>query len=113
MERKIITNKTYKILNPSKENLKKLGFVYDMKNKYYTYKFTVLSYKGSPVLKCVLTIEEDENNVKIDVYGTDNNFYAPFYGSKYGNYDKVLATIDKRIVKEFKKLKIVEFDHGI
>lgn len=107
MER--IIDKKYKILSSSNQELEKRGFLYDKEQKNYIYKFPVLLYKKSPVLKCIITVEEENYNVKIDVCGTDNNYYAPFYGNKYGDYEKVIRIIDRRIFKEFKKLKIVEF----
>ncbi len=60
------------------------------------------------VLRGRITIYINTNIIQIDV--VDNNFtlYAPFYNIEYGNYDVILDKINKTILNEFSKLKIIK-----
>ncbi len=63
--------------------------------------------KKMTVLRGRITAYTDTDKIQIDV--TDNNYtpYAPFYNIKCGNYDIVLNKINKAILNEFSKLKIM------
>ncbi len=59
------------------------------------------------MLECELKVilGNDVINVNVYDYGT-NDKYAPFYYCEYGNYDKMLQEICKRINKKLKDLNI-------
>lgn len=106
--RRIIEN-TYKIKNPTKENLLRLGFQYNKDTELYTYHFPVIKYKQVATLKCCITVKEEIGKIKIDVYRTDGEgYYSPFYGVVYGKYDSILKKINEVILKEFKRLDVRE-----
>lgn len=104
-------NKYYKN-NVSKEWLSINGFRYskklsDEKVSIYTYRFPVFKYERMIVLECELSMCLEDGEVKINVYdyGT-NNKYAAFYYCEYGNYDKMLKEIHRKIDIELSKLNI-------
>lgn len=106
---KSIHESKYIISDNSPQHLIELGFHKDCEQEEkYTYNFIVLRYERTTVLRGIITVHTDTNEVQIDV--TDNNYtaYAPFYNVEYGNYNDILNKINKAILKEFSKLKIVK-----
>lgn len=105
---KSIHENKYIISDNTAKYLLDLGFKYDDLGENYVYMFTVLRYDKTTVLRCRITAFTDTKEIQIDVI--DNNFtpYAPFYNIEYGNYDVVLNKINKAILNEFSKLKIVQ-----
>ena len=102
-----IINNTYKIKNPTKENLLKLGFKYNVIVESYVYYFTITKYKNVPTLRGCISVNEGIGRIKIDVYKANGEgYYSPFYGVIYGRYDTILEEINQNILKEFAKLGI-------
>ena len=114
----VITNKIserkFTKRNMTKQWILSNGFHYnrifsDEESEVYTYRFPVLKYEGFTVLECELRVIPGESNVVIDVYDYNTiNRYAPFYYQEYGNYDKMLEEIWKKISKVLEKLGIEE-----
>lgn len=104
---KSIHENQYVICDNNVKHLLDLGFKYDKLEEKYVYNFTVLKYEKMTVLKSRITAYADTNEIQIDVM--DNNYilYAPFYNIEYGNYDFILNKINKAILNEFSKLKII------
>lgn len=80
----------------------------------FTQRFAVVSQgrdKKKPSLECEMLIYYPEGSIHINVYhaGTRDK-YAPFYDSQYGNWDKILGLINKKINNKLNKLgvKIIE-----
>lgn len=73
----------------------------------YTYRFPVYKYKSMTVLESEISVILGEDSVKLNVYdyGT-NDKYAPFYYCEYGNFDKMLKIIWKKIDTVLNKLQI-------
>ena len=97
----------------TKEWLLKNNFRY---NRYFstkddvifTQRFTVVTQnKKKPSLECEMLIYYPEGLIHINVYhaGTRDK-YAPFYDSQYGNWDKILELIDKKINNKLNKLGV-------
>ena len=106
-----IIESTFKIKNPTKDNLLNLGFRYNKYSETYAYHFPVMKYKTVTTLRGCITLQEGESKIKIDVYRTDGeDYYSPFYGVTYGNYETILKKINKSILREFKKLNIYEVE---
>lgn len=105
---KSIHENQYIISNNTAKHLFDIGFRYDNDEDKYTYTFPVLRYDKLTVLKGRITAYADTDEIQIDV--TDNNFipYAPFYSAECGNYDVILYKINKAILNEFSKLKIIK-----
>lgn len=105
---KSIYEDRYIISDNTAGHLIDLGFKYDNDEDEYIYKFTVLRYDKMTVLRGRIKAYTDTNEVRIDVM--DNNFtpYAPFYKIECGNYGTIMNKINKAILNEFSKLKIVK-----
>ncbi len=96
----------------TKEWLLSNGFRYnrlfsDDEAEVYTYRFPVYKYNKFTALECELKVMlgNDVINVNVYDYGT-NDKYAPFYYCEYGNYDKILKEINKKIDIALKKIKV-------
>lgn len=105
---KSVHDNQYIISDNSAKHLLDLGFKYDNEEGKYVYNFTALRHEKMTVLRGRITIYTDTNEIQADV--TDNNYtpYAPFYNIEYGNYDIVLNKVNKAILNEFSKLKIIK-----
>ena len=102
----------YFMKNLSKEWLITNGFRYSKKlsneeTNIYTYRFPVFKYERMTVLECELAVALEDDEIKINVYdyGT-NDKYAPFYYCEYGNFEKMLIIIWKKIDTVLNKLQI-------
>lgn len=104
---KRIQQNRYKIDNNSPNHLIDIGFHkhYDIEEKY-VYNFTILRYEKMTVLKGKITAYPDAKEIKIDVVDNNHNVYTPFYHVECGNYDEIMARINRNILNEFKKLGI-------
>ena len=73
----------------------------------YTYRFPVYKYEDVCTLECEIIIFLQSGIAKLNVYDYNTrNMYAPFYHRSYGNFDKILELINKRINKELTRLNI-------
>lgn len=109
---KSIQDNHYIISNNNARNLLDLGFKYDETEEKYVYNFPVLRHEKITVLRGRIIAYTDTNKIQIDVM--DNNFtpYAPFYNIECGNYDTIMNKINRAILNEFSKLKIVKRKDG-
>lgn len=109
---KSIQDNHYIISNKNARNLLDLGFKYDETEEKYVYNFPVLRHEKITVLRGRIIAYTDTNKIQIDVM--DNNFtpYAPFYNIECGNYDTIMNKINRAILNEFSKLKIVKRKDG-
>lgn len=108
-----ISRCTYKINNSTIENIRNLGFRYSNslstdEEKVYVYRFPVFKYKRKLMLECELTIEVNTNTIFVNVYNSNHSTYAPFYNNEYGNFEPLLEIVNKNILREFKKLGVVQ-----
>lgn len=79
----------------------------DKDTEVYTYRFPVFRYSIYITLECELRAIVGENKIQIDVYDCNTrDKYAPFYYCEYGDFDRILKTIEARIRKELNKLGI-------
>lgn len=72
----------------------------------YTYRFVVHKYKNIPVLTCELSMDINTGKVGINVYDENWSMYHPFYNIECGNYDPLIDSINKKIVKKLNSLGI-------
>lgn len=97
-------------LRAAKDELYNKGFHYnklmsDTESSIYSLRFPVLKYNKIPTLECELSVELQTGDIIINVFnGGTNEIYPPFYNNEYGNYDKLLHTINKAIEKELRKI---------
>ena len=105
---KSIHENQYIISDNSAQHLLDLGFKYDNEEDKYVYNFAVMKHERITVLRGRITAHTDNKEIQIDV--TDNNYapYAPFYNIECGNYDVMLNKVNKAILNEFSKLKIIK-----
>lgn len=81
----------------------------DVESIVYTYRFPVFKYGKYTTLECELRSAVEKDVIYIDVYHYNtHDKYAPFYDCEYGNFDKILTIIDKKIMKQLKELGIKE-----
>lgn len=106
---------TYIKKNVTKEWLLKNEFRYNRffstkEDTIYTYRFPVVYIKGKNKvsIECELLLYYPDGNVYINVYnaGTRDK-YAPYYNSEYGDWSKMISTINNRIDSKLKKLGII------
>jgi len=64
---------------------------------YYSYRFPVYSYKKDPLLWATFYIDLDNFNCSINVTDNNGNTYAAYYNTVYGQNNKVVDIINKRI----------------
>lgn len=108
----IRNNKYYK-KNPTKTWLIKNNFKYsrifsDEERTIYTCRFPVHKYGDFITLECEIQMDASNGKVvDINVYdcGT-RSFYAPFYYLEYGNYTRLLTSINNKILTKFNTLGI-------
>ena len=107
-----IHENNYIISDNTAKKLLDLGFKYDETEEKYVYNFPVLRHEKITVLHGRIIAYTDTNKIQIDVM--DNNFapYAPFYNIECGNYDTIMNKINRAILNEFSKLKIVKRKDG-
>lgn len=101
--------KQYKLLYPSEQRLRKLGFR-QLKNTdedVWKYSFSVYKHEQTSLIDCVLSVDLPTGNVQINVY-SNGGIYSPFYNNYYGNHEPILNIINSNILHEFKKLNIKE-----
>lgn len=106
------TSTTYIKKNIDKKWLLENGFRFnrlfsDEETELYTYRFPVWKYNKFTVLECELRVILGEEKIDVNVYDYNtNDKYAPFYYCEYGNYDKILKEIDRKIETVLKRLSI-------
>ena len=91
-----------------KNNIKKLGFLYDTKTEYWKYSFPVCKWNKNPVLICKIYISSDLNFAFCNVVDTSDNIYPPFYHKDYGVYGDFIRKAERRILYKLKSLGIIE-----
>lgn len=107
----------------SKPIIKKIenkGFRFNPIHRAYQFSFPVNKYLGSTTLECTFSIPEDfipndvDNkksrhfiSVSIDVHKPDQQTYPAFYDYNSTHRD-FIDTINRRILKKMKSLRIVE-----
>lgn len=98
--------------NADKEWFKKNGFRFnrifsDEDSEAYTYRFPVYKHGDFNILECELTVILKTGEVRVDVYAANTrDRYAAFYNCEYGNYDRMLKEINRRIERELNKFGI-------
>ena len=104
-----LITKQYKLLYPSEQKLRRLGFR-QLKNtdeNLWQYTFPVYKYAQIPTIDCVISVDLPTGNVLLNVY-SNGAIYAPFYNNYCGNHDKILNIINNNILHELEKLHIKE-----
>lgn len=114
-----LPNNLYKIKSYSKEDLKSLGFYYNKEKNtdentyaYYSYRFPVLKYNDRITMDAEITIDADTGDIEFDVFDLKGNHYLPFYNCEYGNFNDILAIINKNIMKKLKELGFIKLKLG-
>lgn len=105
---------------PIIRKIEKKGFRYSPFHRAYQFTFPVNKYLGTTTLECTFSIPEDfipndtDNKksrhyipVNIDVHKIDEQIYPAFYNYNSG-YESFINTINQRIMKKMKSLRIVE-----
>ena len=109
INKSIYSNK-YIIKDNSSQHLLDLGFrKYYEPEERYVYNFVISKYGKSIVLCGRIIAYTDTKEIKIDVITHNYATYAPFYDTEFGNYEPIMDKINKNILKEFKKLGIIEY----
>lgn len=107
-----MTDKHFILKDDSIERLLSFGFkkitFADDDCKYYRYKFPVHKHNGHMILECELVVNRKSGEVFIDIYDNNKELYVPYYNREYGNYKPLLASINKEVMKEFKRIGIEE-----
>ncbi len=104
-----LITKNFKLLYPTEQKLRKLGFR-QMKNSdenLWKYTFSVYKFDQLSLIDCVLLVDMPSGDVKFNVY-SNGSTYASFYDDSYGNSDIILKIINSNILQEFEKLNIRE-----
>ena len=108
-----LPNNKYKMTDCSYEKLKKLNFkkMFSEPDLYF-YKFVVDQYKDTPTMFCILILDSENGNVKIDVTDASGNIYPEFYQDLYGTNayvekinNKITARLGKLGIKKQKERK--------
>ena len=93
---------TYK-LNLTPQEMKNVGFRYDMSSELYTYEFPVYKSKNKVLLWCKLVVEEDCRQIRISIYDVNKRLYPAYY-----NGGRIMGlkteTITIRVTEEQKEL---------
>ena len=90
--------------------LEEAGFVFSDSSegvKYYSLRFPVCFWSKIPTLFGYLTVNSDTMEVTVDVKTPNNVFYADFYNNEFGDSEKILTEIHRRINSKLKELGIV------
>jgi hypothetical protein len=104
-----LKDKQYK-LEKTVDELKAIGFHYNMEYQKYVYEFPVfLDNNKKPSITCKIFADEDDNHICWNVCSWDNNSYPPYYNRQY-RVTKVVKIIDKNIQKELKKIGAKEIN---
>lgn len=91
-----------------KENIKKLGFFFDPYLEMWIYSFPVLTWKRVPTLICKVVLSRDKDFVCVNVVDAFGDMYSPYYSQEYGQYDKYIQRVDRKILYKLKSLGIIE-----
>lgn len=75
--------------------------------KYFSLRFPVCFWGKIPTLFGYLTVNSDTMEVTVDVKTPNNTFYADFYNNEFGDSEKILTEIHRRINKKLNELGIV------
>lgn len=75
--------------------------------KFYSLRFPVCYWGKIPTLFGYLTVNSDTMEVTVDVKTPNNTFYADFYNNEFGDSEKILTEIHRRINKKLNELGIV------
>lgn len=75
--------------------------------KYFSLRFPVCFWGKIPTLFGYLTVNSDTMEVTVDVKTPNNTFYADFYNNEFGDSEKILTEIHRRINKKLKELDII------
>ena len=104
-----LITKQYKLLYPSEQKLRKLGYRQSKSTdeNVWKYSFSVYKYKQTSLIDCVLCVDLPTGNVHMNVY-SNGSIYPPCYNDYYGNHEPVLNIINNNILHEFNKLRIKE-----
>jgi hypothetical protein len=105
---KSIQDNDYIISVNNTRHLLDLGFKHDETEEKYVYYFPALRHEKITVLHGRIIAYIDTNKIQIDVIDNNATPYAPFYNIECGNYDTIMNKINKAILNEFRKLKIVK-----
>ena len=114
MTKTIENNTKYKGLHFSSFHtygeLEDQGFVFSDSSggvKFYSLRFPVCFWGKIPTLFGYLTVNSDTMEVTVDVKTPNNVFYADFYNNEFGDSERILTEIHRRINKKLNELDIV------
>lgn len=108
----IMANCEYKMRNPTKQNLKSLGFKYFDESEdslLYAYRFPVKKYNKTVVIECEIIVEVDSGETKINVFDKSfMTYYPPFYieDSRTIYNSGYIKSMENKIIAEFKRIGI-------
>ena len=100
----MLTN--YKMKYPSISKFKKLGFRTE-DDETFSYRFPVMRWGNIPTLWGVIYVDLD-GRIWLDVFDNNGGVYPPFYKVEYGNYEAILAIINRCFENKFEKFGIKE-----
>lgn len=90
-------------LNLTAQEMKDIGFRYDVTSELYTYEFPVYKSKGKTYLWCKIGVAEDTHQIRLSVYDVNKRLYVAYYNRTFG-LNRVVSIVDENIEKELKKL---------
>lgn len=91
-----------------KENIKRLGFFFDPYLEMWTYTFPVLTWKRVPTLICKVIVSRDKDFACVNVVDAFGDIYPPYYNREYGQYDKYISRVNRKILYKLKSLGIIK-----
>ena len=102
---------TYKMKYISEHKLRKFGFTECQ--DWWKYTFSIYKWGRITTIYGSVMVMKEDNEIRIDVFRKNGEFYTPFYKSDYyGNYEIMLNIINSAIKRECKKLGIKEKTNG-
>lgn len=103
-----MSKKQWVITDYCKENVMKLGFFFNPYLEIWTYSFPVLTWKRVPTLICKVILSRDKDFVCVNVIDAFGDIYPPYYNQEYGQYDKYIKSVNRKILYKLKSLGIIE-----
>lgn len=71
----------------------------------YSYRFPVYKYKNQTLITCILTADDETQELYIEVINNDYTIYPPYYNPYSYRNNQLVGIIEKKIEIELGKLK--------
>ena len=100
----------YKLNHPiTNEWLENNHFRHSSAYEGYVHTFSVYKHNNTTVLTGEIVINDENQSIKLDIYGYNHTPYGAWYEGNFIQYDTdYINAIEDRVHKEFRRLGIVE-----